>query len=337
MTERNQSFRVGLFVLVTTLLFAALILFVLQARLGKRTANFYIRFEENVKGLLVGSRVNFQGISVGSVEDVRFDRGQTQVLVGVDLERCVIQKETQARIDRAWVTGQVTIELEGYDLRARDLAEGETILARPSVGAIVSNSIPEVVETLGATLEELRRLSLAARQFLNEDNALLVKGLLKDSQTTLQVMRQDMDTLTRRLDQDGGRLLASTQKLLDENGGRESGLADRAEGAFQSFHATCDRLTALMGDPMKDDATVTAMITELRGAVRLLGQGMTELNLVVTDNRERVRRGLTELNTALAEVRGLVRELRATPSALLFGRDQRERAIPDAAPAGSGK
>ena len=334
MNERNQSFQVGLFVLVTTVLFAALILFVLQARLGRQTRGFYIRFEENVKGLLVGSRVNFQGINVGSVEDVRFDRGQTLVLIGVDTERCQIQKDTQARIDRAWVTGQVTVELEGYDPRSRDLEDGGTIPTRPSVSAIVSQSIPEVVATLSSTLEELRRLSLAAREFLNEDNALQVKALLKDSQATLRTLREDTHTVTQRLDQDGGRLLAATQKLLDDNGPRVQSLLQRADTALQSFQGAGERLAAVMGQPGKDDGTVAALVGELRGSVRTLQQGLGELNLLLADNRGRVQRGLTELDATLVELRGLVRELRAAPSALLFGRDQRERAIPDAAPGG---
>ena len=87
MHPHGRRFRLGLFVLGTGGMFVALLAFILQNSLHSERATYFILFEENVKGMVVGSKVNFQGVPIGVVADMRFQDGKTLVELRVDPSR----------------------------------------------------------------------------------------------------------------------------------------------------------------------------------------------------------------------------------------------------------
>ena len=145
MRSRSQQFRVGLMVLASVVTFVGLVLFILGSSLQGEVQRYYILFSENVKGMVIGSKVNFQGVPIGRVTDIRFRSGNTMVEVSVDPSRAVIQNVTVARLDRLLVTGQVTVEFEGYRPDARELPEGAVIPARANAIRELTTGLPDVM------------------------------------------------------------------------------------------------------------------------------------------------------------------------------------------------
>jgi ABC-type transporter Mla subunit MlaD len=82
--SHGRRFRLGLYVLGSGALFVAMLGFILRNGLHGDRATYYILFRENVKGMVIGSRVNFQGVPIGAVHDMRFQDGQTMVELSVD-------------------------------------------------------------------------------------------------------------------------------------------------------------------------------------------------------------------------------------------------------------
>jgi ABC-type transporter Mla subunit MlaD len=204
---------------------------------------------------LVGSRVDFQGIHVGRVTNVRFVGGRTEVLITVDPDLAPIQGGTAARLDRTFVTGQATIELFGYAEGDVALAEDSVIEATPSMGAVMVEALPDLLRAARGTLDELTMSSLAFRQVLSPDNA--------------------------------------------------------------------ERMAATVG-------ATHALVTELRAVVNGVGQATEAVSATVAESRRALQRNLQELAVALHEIHGLARDLRTSPSSLMWGRALRERQIPDA-------
>ena len=62
----------GALLLGTAALFVGLLAYVVGVSVAADRSSYYLLFIENVKGLVPGSKVNFQGIPVGSVVDIRF-------------------------------------------------------------------------------------------------------------------------------------------------------------------------------------------------------------------------------------------------------------------------
>ena len=107
--RNSRRFRLGLFVLGAGAMFVALLVFIMQSSFDRKHNRYFIMFTENVKGMVIGSKVNFQGVPIGVVADMRFQDGKTLVELTVDPSRATIQDLTRARMDRLLVTGQAWI------------------------------------------------------------------------------------------------------------------------------------------------------------------------------------------------------------------------------------
>jgi len=65
--DRTRQLRVGLLVIACSVTFVTLLAFIAGSALHQDVHSYFILYEENVKGMVVGSKVNFQGVPIGSV------------------------------------------------------------------------------------------------------------------------------------------------------------------------------------------------------------------------------------------------------------------------------
>lgn len=311
-SQGGRQFRVGLLVLGSAGLFVGLLGFILGSGRARRVVSYQIAFEESVKGMVVGSRVNFQGVPIGSVQDMRFHRGKTEVAIEVDADRATVQDVTVARLDRLLVTGQVTIELEGYAADAKPLPPGARIAAKESPIDRLARSLPEMLGQTSRLLDSLEGLARRGHLLLGDEN-------LAALTRTLASAEQAASILPRRLD-----------RSFDE-------VALLAEQARRTL-AEAQRSCTTVGDlARRDDLGQT--LASLRRATEKLEA--TQQALVDATDEARgllsgVRPGLLDLlqnaRDSLGEFQLLARQLRLAPSALLFG-----SRIQDAAASPGGK
>jgi len=184
----NRRFRLGLFVLVTGALFVALLGFILQSSFSAVRADYYIVFHENVKGMVIGSRVNFQGVPIGVVSDMRFQKGNTLVTVRVDPTRADIQNITRARMDRLLVTGQVTVELEGYGPEGKSLAPESHIEPKEDPIHALTASLPDFVQQAGSLLVRVDATFQRLEQMLGDENQARVAAILASTERATRTL-----------------------------------------------------------------------------------------------------------------------------------------------------
>lgn len=190
MRDTGRRFRLGLFVLGAGGLFVALLGFILRGSLDSDRVSYFIIFEENVKGMVVGSKVNFQGVPIGAVKDIRFQDGKTLVEVLVDPTRANIQDLTYARLDRLLVTGQVTVELEGYGPKGKTLPPGAFLQPKSDPMHSLTGTIPEVMNQAVATLRQLEQTLERTERLLGADNQQRIEGILSNLQATTLAFHQ---------------------------------------------------------------------------------------------------------------------------------------------------
>ena len=188
MQSTNRRFRLGLFVLVTGALFVALLGFILQSSFNAVRADYYIVFHENVKGMVIGSRVNFQGVPIGVVSDMRFQKGNTLVTVRVDPTRADIQNITRARMDRLLVTGQVTVELEGYGPEGKSLAPESHIEPKEDPIHALTASLPDFVQQAGSVLVRIDATFQRLEQMLGDENQARVAAILASAERATRTL-----------------------------------------------------------------------------------------------------------------------------------------------------
>ncbi|HEX7850053.1 MAG TPA: MlaD family protein [Sphingomonas sp.] len=182
METRSNHVLVGGVVLI---LFAVLALFMVWiSRFGAEGKREYdILFKQSVDGLAKGSAVNFSGVPIGQVKDIKLDAKSPEfvrVRVSVD-DKTPILLGTTAAIQGSF-TGPSTVQLDGAQA-GRPLIDCSNsacplgvplIPAKPGgLGALLSNA-PQLLERLTTLTERLTAL-------LSDRNQASIAGILENT------------------------------------------------------------------------------------------------------------------------------------------------------------
>ncbi|HEB53406.1 MAG TPA: MCE family protein [bacterium] len=283
-----RRFRLGLYVLAAGGLFVALLTFILHNSLDGARASYFIMFDENVKGMVVGSKVNFQGVPIGVVSDMRFQDGKTLVELRVDPTRARIQDVTRARMDRLLVTGQVTVELEGYAPDGRPLASGAFIEPKDDpLNALMKTSLPEVVAQASVVMSRLDRVLANVEVLLGEDTQRRVAAILANAERASRGLAEGAVPAIEELVADARKAVRAAQATAEQAGGSARALTETL-------------------------AAVQRLEADVRGLLR-------ESTAVVAGVRGPALQAFAGVRTALDDLRGLLRQLKLAPDSLLFG------------------
>ncbi|MEM7203842.1 MAG: MlaD family protein [Planctomycetota bacterium] len=320
----------GLLLVGSAVLFAVLLVGIVGVSFGSDKARYRMLFDESVKGLVVGSRVNFQGVPIGAVSDLRFVDGSTMVEIEVDRERAILQEDTVASLDRAFVTGQVTIELEGYRSDATPLVEGGQILTAPSALTELTRSMPDVIASFEGLLGELRGLAARGRALLDDDNTARLARTLQNFERASEVLPDRLAGALAQIEDAGRTLVPPAESALVEL----QGFLAEGRGAVAELRETTAALRGVAAgeDAMAAVAGARRAIVGLERLEREIGAATTRVGALAAAVQPRAERVLGTAQEALLELQALARMLRAAPASLLYGQSAREIAVPGAAP-----
>lgn len=257
--ERSQvalQIRIGLFVLVSLIVFVALIyLLGAQSRIFESRYDLVAEYRE-VGGLIPGAVVRLGGVQVGRVSDVRLPEvpgGKVRVTLSIARKfGNRIRKDSVAGIETQGLLGDKVVEISLGSATARVLSSGATIATREPVEynrivgqgaevlknvAALSAILKTAVETLDKreALEDLSAMLKSARRIAEgvEKGAVLenLTGTLESARRIteqvekgsgwLHVLLYEEPEALRRLNA----LLGSTQKLLADGQREESAVS----------------------------------------------------------------------------------------------------------------
>ncbi len=328
-----QRYRVGLLLCGSGVLLAALLVVVVGLRVGGERASYRLRFAESVKGLVVGSKVNFQGVPVGAVTDIRFAEGKTVVEVEVDRSLASIQEVTRGRLDRALVTGQVTVELEGYRPQVAALEPGAVIPVQPSPLTELARNMPDVLTEVSAFIGEARELVAAARALAGPQQRAQLAGLIEGVDVAARALP---DRLGRSLDELDRGVAAVLPELRGTFVEARAAVAEVTAAAAELRRAAADAGALVRGDAVPRTLAAWRLAAERLATLEpRLAAVLVGLQEAMGDVRGPLHRVILGAQSTLAEVSALARKLRAAPSALLFGEAAVELA--PGAPRGGGR
>jgi phospholipid/cholesterol/gamma-HCH transport system substrate-binding protein len=309
METRAHYVAVGIFVLSAIILAFVAVLWLTHAEFGETARRYYIFFRGSVEGLSKGSKVQYNGIPVGTVVDVRVDPNNlAQVQVTVEIDPSIVEIKTDARayLDSNLLNGIATIQIRGGTRKAQPL--------EPKPGHKYAEIPPGQTE-LEAVKESLPRLAAEIQRATRNINALLDKRNRDAIADTLQNIRtitgnvvgpsRQLAEVVANADQS---VLAFTTLLHDLDRGMvgRGGLKDQAS-------RTLDDYSNLAKSLLGDSRQLQSILAENRPGVRDFSQRtLPEIDGLVV-GMERLVDHLTQLAT----------ELQQDPTRLLFG-DRRE-------------
>jgi phospholipid/cholesterol/gamma-HCH transport system substrate-binding protein len=303
METRAHHLLIGLFTVFVT---GAALAFALWMGAGTNETQYEtydVLFNEAVSGLSKGSTVEFKGIRIGTVSDLRLDPAdlrQVRARIRVD-GNAPIYANTHARLHTATITGLSTIRL----------SEGSGKLLKPQFNEIPI--IPTELSSLGKLLDggedviiNTNNALLHIQALFSEHNLAHIERILKNldlTTSTLADSREDIRQILTQLSSAGtqtgvvlteaSQLMQNANRLLDGPG---KASLDSVQRSMASLENTTQTLEKLFADNRVPLDTGFKSLAELGPAV-------------------------TELRSTLASLRMIVRRLEERPTDYLLGRE----------------
>ncbi|WP_339479768.1 MULTISPECIES: MlaD family protein [unclassified Pseudomonas] len=312
METRAHHVLIGLF---TVIVVAGALLFGLwlaKSSVDSEFKDYEVVFNEAVSGLSRGSSVEYSGIKVGDVVNLRLDPNDPRrVLARVRLSgETPIKQDTQAKLALTGITGTSIIQLSGGTpqspaLKGRD-GEPPVIIAAPSPIARLLNNSDDLMTSINLLLHN-------ANEVFSSDNVQSLGKTLEHLEQTTGVIaeqrgdiRQAMQQLASIGKQASATLEQTTALMRNANGL----LNDQGQQAFSNAGQAMQSLA-------RSTATLDKLLSDNRDSLNNGMQGLNALGPAVRELRE-----------TLSALRGISRRLDANPSGYLLGNDKDKEFTP---------
>jgi len=305
METRAHYVAVGAFVLAVIVLGFVAVVSLGRIEFAQELSRYYVFFRGSVSGLSKGSLVQYNGITVGRVIDVRVDPDDLeniQVTVEIDKSLVPIKADARAFIDTNLLSGVSTMQIRGGTSEAKDLeaAPGHrypVIAAGSSVFQRVSEAGPQLLDRSMVAVNNLNDL-------LNEQNRKAVSDSLQNMRTVTEALVAPSQEV-RELVANANATVVEMTKLvdhIDQGFSGKSGLKDQASQALGDF----DRLARNLIDTNRQ---LQQVIQENRPALRDFTAGtLIQMGNLVSD----MQRSVDALSRFFTSVE-------RDPARLLFG------------------
>jgi len=275
--------------------------------------NYYdVVFSEAVTGLSRGSAVQYNGIRLGDVTQLRLDpndprRVLARIRVNGDTP---LRKDTHAKLALTGVTGTAIIQLTGGSPGSQLLVghDGEV----PIINADTSQ-LAKLLSNSEDLITNINQAAAHASELLSPENVHRIERTLDHLDKTTGVIadeREDIRSLIKQLDlatKQANETLAESKSLVQNANGLVQGQgkatlesAQRAMASLEHSMASIDRLINDNSDALNGGA---ASLGDLAPALR-------------------------ELRDTLGSLRSITRRLDENPSGYLFGREKTKEFTP---------
>jgi phospholipid/cholesterol/gamma-HCH transport system substrate-binding protein len=309
METRAHYVAVGTFVLAVIFLAFVAVLWLGRAEFGQQAKRYYVYFRGSVAGLNKGSQVQYNGIPVGRVIDIRVDPGnleQIQVTVEIDTSIVDIKSDARAFLDTNILNGIATVQIRGGTQEASELepAPGHKY---PVIKAGRSE-LEEVKANLPDLVGDLKEAAHSLNALLDEQNRQAVSDTLQNLRTITASFVGPAKQVSEIVDNANAAIveLRSFFRDLDQSYIGKGGLKDQL---FQTLD-DADRLAKNLSDSNRQ---LQSVIQEARPGLRDFTQRtLARVGDLVID-AQRFIAGLSRLSS----------EIERDPARLLFG-DRRE-------------
>jgi phospholipid/cholesterol/gamma-HCH transport system substrate-binding protein len=309
METRAHYVAVGAFVLAVIFLAFVAVLWLGRTEFAEDTKRYYIFFKGSVAGLNKGSQVQYNGIPVGRVVDIRVDPDnleQIQVTVEIDTSIVHIKSDAQAFLETNILNGISTVQIRGGTREAAELVprtgrKYAIITAGRTELEEVKASLPELVADLKAAAHSLNNL-------LDEENRQAVSDTLRNVRSITGALVEPSKDVAEVVN-NANKAVVEIRSLfhdLEQSYMEKGGLKDQLSQTL----GDADRLAKNLTDASRQ---LQALIQENRPGIRdFTHNTLNQLGDLVTD-----------LQRFVASMTRFASEIERNPPKLLFG-DRRE-------------
>ena len=300
METKAHHVLIGAFALVVIAAAVIFALWLAKTSVNRQYHYYDIVFAESVTGLSKGGAVQYNGIQVGEVSQLKLDpRDPRKVVARVRLAADTpVRVDTRAKLGLLGLTGVAFIQLTGGKPDSPPLlpTPDNPVPKIPSESSALSqllNSGADIVTTLNGILAK-------ADSLLSQDNIDRINRTLAHLDQTMGAVADERDDIRTLLQQ-----ATAASKELNETLHSTNALVNN------QGKATLDSARAALASLQHTSETLDKLLAENRGSLQSGLEGVSQLGPA-----------LRELRGTLRDVRGLTQKLQGNPAGYLLGRDQ---------------
>ncbi|NOT16581.1 MAG: MCE family protein [Sulfuriferula sp.] len=279
--NKSMQFKVGLFILLSTMLVVFSLLYLGYERGWFEQKQSYTLLAPNAENITVGMPVNFRGIPIGQVTSLSLTpQGMARVMISIDAQQNTwLHSNSQFSLDKPLV-GAAKIKVESFDLHSPPLSTTATHALNVGAGGI---DIPALVNKVNGILDQVGLVSNNIAYLTRRDGDIshtlantqqitqamtgkygVSQGLLGGEQHAQVLMDSLQNTrkLTHNLDQ-------LTHKL-DQVAFNKGGLADKADAAVA-------QISPILTDLRTSLKKVDELLINTNGLTKNLKQGTDDM------------------------------------------------------------
>lgn len=311
METRAHFVLIGAFTLVV-MVAAALFVLWLGKFSDREYALYDVVFEEPVTGLSLGGAVQYNGIQVGEVYDLRLDpQNPARVIARVRVgQETPIKADTRAQLGFMGVTGVALIQLSGGTPSSPILAPRDT----QEVGTMIADAsnLQRLIEGGGDVFANINDLLLRMNRVFADENIASFSATASHVQLVAASLADERESLEQLL-RNGAQAAARLEQVL----------------------ARADRLTAsLEGAVSQVDDTINVhldnLFADVRGSALELRHFSARLDQLMAQSQPHIERfsrdGLDQLSAAMdglaqlsRRLEQVARRLEDDPASFIFG------------------
>jgi phospholipid/cholesterol/gamma-HCH transport system substrate-binding protein len=300
METKAHHVLIGAFTLVVVALVVLFALWLGKTSLNRQYHYYDIVFTESVTGLSKGSPVQYNGIQIGEVSQLKLDpKDPRKVLARIQVAADTpIKVDTRAKLGLLGLTGVAFVQLTGGAPSSKSLMPTPEnpvprIKSESSALTKLLSSGSDVVTSLNGILDRLGKL-------LSQQNVERINGTLENIDQTTSALAAERDDLRELI-----RQAAAASKQLNQT------LAGANQLVNGPGRQTLDRAAAAMASLQQATQTLDKLLANNQGSLQSGLRGVDQLGPT-----------LRELRSTLRDIHGITHQLQSNPAGYLLGRDQ---------------
>lgn len=308
MVSRAQKFRLGIFLVVISVLMIIFLVLVAGNKIMEKRDTYYIKYQDlTVSGLQIGGPVRYHGIAIGRVDEINIDAEDvTSVIVIVSVkEGTPIKEDVSAALTPIGITGLLQIEISGGSNAAEFLVPGSYIESGGSAFQSITGKAEIIAEKVEVLLNNLAAIT-------NEDNRQKLINILTNIDTLINENRKPVTSVMQNLDLMTSELSQTTSYLNSTIAKLDSILKS---GKLENIITNTDMITSDLAE-----ADIKQTITNLDEMIRQVDKAVTHIDATHLESRQDILDTIETLKEAIDYLNDFSRQISEDPSLLIRSR-----------------
>jgi phospholipid/cholesterol/gamma-HCH transport system substrate-binding protein len=305
MVSNTQKYRLGVFIVIVSLLMLFLILMVAGKAVIERRDEYTIVYRDiSVSGLQLGGSVKYHGINIGRIDDISIDQDDVQnVVVLISIKKGTpIKEDVKASLTPVGITGLLQIELAGGTNESALLEPGGEIKAGTSLMASLSSRAEVLADKIDILLGNLAEIT-------SNENQEKINNILDNIDFILESNKEEINSVVTNLDSISYHLTNLTEST--------SIAVERLNQIINS-----DQVTKILDNTEKfstdvAQADVTNLLNNLDETINEIRETFTHLDLTHLKVRQDLIQSVESLKETLEYLNEFSRQISEEPSMLI--------------------